>query len=227
MFLACSWQKVKDPVQIRIMTQLMERIYAGKGRSKRAIEGMSEFVRAFLAFEIEDESIKKNIIDIQTRATETGADLKLVEPENVHMTVRFLGDITLNTAEKVFVEMQKVQFKPFPIQLAGLGVFPGLNNPRVLWAGITQGAEQLQNVASQIEPKLQGLGFPPERNPFSPHLTVARVRSARNKLQLADLVMKNADYDFGSIEARCLRLKRSELTPRGPIYSTLKEYCPK
>ena len=198
----------------------------GKVEVNVAVNPMSEFVRAFLAFEIEDEGVKKNLIDIQTCALETGADLKLVEPENIHMTLRFLGDVTLNMAEKVFVEMQKVQFKPFQVVLASLGVFPSLNYPRVLWAGITQGAEKLQNVVSQLEPNLQGLGFLPERNPFSPHLTIARVRSAMNKPQLADFVTKNAKRDFGSFEVRCLKLKRSDLTPRGPIYYTLKEYCP-
>ena len=188
---------------------------------------MSEFVRAFLAFDIESEDVKKKLAHMQMQAVQTGADLKLVETENIHMTIRFLGDITLNMVEKIFVEMKNVQFKPFPVQLTGLGVFPSLNYPRVLWAGIAQGAEQLQNVFTQIEPRLHNLGLQPEPNAFSPHLTIARVRSARNKPQLADFVTKNTKYDFGSIEARCFRLKRSELTPKGPIYSTLKEYCPK
>ncbi len=160
-------------------------------------------------------------------AVKTGADLKLVETENIHMTIRFLGDISMSLADKIYVEMQQVQFKPFPVQLIGLGVFPNLNFPRVLWAGIAQGADQLQNVFTQIEPRLQKLGLSPEPNAFSPHLTIARVRSGRNKPQLAELVTKNVRYDFGFVEAGCFRLKRSELTPRGPIYSTLKEYCPK
>jgi RNA 2',3'-cyclic 3'-phosphodiesterase len=188
---------------------------------------MSEFVRAFLAFDIENEDVKKKLAHMQAQAVQTGADLKLVETENIHMTIRFLGDITLNMADKIFEEMKKIQFKPFPVQLTGLGVFPSLSYPRVLWAGIALGADQLQNIVDQIEPKLQSLGLPPERNAFSPHLTIARVRSARNKPQLAEFVNKNTKYDFGSVEARCLRLKRSELTPKGPIYSTLKEYCPK
>ena len=188
---------------------------------------MSEFVRAFLAFEIDYPEVKKRLTDMQKLALQTGADLKPVEPENIHMTIRFLGDITLNMVEKIYVAMRETQFKQFTIQVAGLGVFPSPSFPRVLWAGIDVGSEQLQNVFNQIEPKLQGLGLSPERNAFSPHLTIARVRSARNKAQLADLVTKNTNYNFGSIEAKCLRLKRSELTPNGPIYSTLKEYCPK
>ncbi|MCW4009363.1 MAG: RNA 2',3'-cyclic phosphodiesterase [Candidatus Bathyarchaeota archaeon] len=188
---------------------------------------MSEFVRAFLAFDIDSDAVKKKLTYMQTQAVQTGADLKLVEPENIHMTIRFLGDITLNMADKIFEEMQKTQFKPFPVQLTGLGVFPSLSYPRVVWAGIALGADQLQNVFEQIEPRLQKLGLTPDNKAFSPHLTIARVRSARNKPQLAEFVTKNAKYDFGAVEARCLRLKRSQLTPKGPIYSTLKEYCPK
>jgi len=188
---------------------------------------MSEFVRAFLAFDIEDPEVKRKLTDMQAHAVQTGADLKLVETDNIHITIRFLGDITLKMADKIFAEMQQISFKPFPVQLAGLGVFPGLNFPRVVWAGIGLGAEQLQSISNQIEPRLQKLGLPPEPNAFSPHLTIARVRSGRNKPQLADFIVKNAKYDFGAIEAKCFRLKRSQLTPSGPIYSTLKEYCPK
>jgi len=188
---------------------------------------MSERVRAFLAFDLDNETVQKRLTNAQKLAIQTGADLKLVEPQNIHITIRFLGDITLNMAEKIHVEMQKIQFTPFTVHIQGLGVFPSLNYPRVLWAGITEGAEQLKNVFTQLEPKLQSLGFAPDPKGFSPHLTIARVRSTRNKPQLVEYVTKNARYDCGTVDAKCLRLKRSELSPRGPIYSTLKEYCPK
>ena len=187
---------------------------------------MSEFVRAFLAFDLESAEVRKNLTDAQLLAAKTGADLKMVETENIHMTIRFLGDITLKIADKIFEEMKKIQFKPFPVRISGVGVFPNLSFPRVLWAGIAEGADQLKNVFLQLEPKLQALGFQPDSHDFSPHLTIARVRSVRNKVQLAEFVEKNAKYDFGVVNAACLRLKRSELTPRGPIYSNLKEFCP-
>ncbi|HKZ88051.1 MAG TPA: RNA 2',3'-cyclic phosphodiesterase [Candidatus Bathyarchaeia archaeon] len=187
---------------------------------------MSAFVRSFLAFDIDNAEVRKNLADAQKLVAQTGADLKLVELENIHMTVRFLGDITLNMADKVFEEMKKVQFTPFNVQISGVGVFPSLSYPRVVWAGISEGADQLRNVFSQLEPRLQGLSFTPDPKGFSPHLTIARVRSARNKEELSEVVQKNAKYDFGVLKAECLRLKRSELTPKGPIYSTLKEYCP-
>jgi 2'-5' RNA ligase len=188
---------------------------------------MPESIRSFLAFDIENEAVRKRLAAAQQLLFQTGADLKLVEPQNIHMTIRFLGDITLNMAEKVFEEMQKVQFAPFDAQINGLGIFPDLRYPRVVWAGITEGADQLKSVFSQLEPRLRGLGFTPDSKGFSPHLTVARVKSGKNKAQLAEFVTKNASYDFGTVKAECLRLKKSDLTPREPIYSTLKEFCPR
>jgi 2'-5' RNA ligase len=129
-------------------------------------------------------------------------------------------------ADKVFEEMKKIQFSPFNVHINGLGVFPSLSYPRVVWAGITEGTDQLRNVFTQLETKIQSLGFTPDPKGFSPHLTIARVRSARNKPQLAECTTKNAKYEVGTVKAQCLRLKKSELTPKGPIYSTLKEVCP-
>jgi len=188
---------------------------------------MAESIRSFLAFDIENEAVRKRLAAAQKLLVQTGADLKLVEPQNIHMTIRFLGDITPNMAEKVFEEMQKVQFATFDAQINGLGVFPDLRYPRVVWAGITEGADQLKSVFSQLEPQLRSLGCTPDSNWFSPHLTIARVKSGKNKAQLADFVTKNASFDFGTVKAECLRLKKSSLTPRGPIYSTLKEFCPR
>jgi 2'-5' RNA ligase len=188
---------------------------------------MSGSIRSFIAFDLESEAVRKSLATAQNLLVQTGADLKLVETQNIHITVRFLGDITPATAEKIFAEMQKVQFTPFNVQIKGLGAFPDLRYPRVVWAGITEGADQLETVFNQLEPRLRSLGFAPDPKGFSPHLTIARVKSGRNKAQLADFVAKNANYDFGTIKAECLRLKKSDLTPRGPIYSTLKEYCPR
>jgi 2'-5' RNA ligase len=187
---------------------------------------MSQSIRSFIAFDIESDAVLNRLASAQSQLIQTGGDLKLVEPQNIHVTVRFLGNITPATAEKIFEEMKQVQFTPFTVQIKGIGAFPNPQYSRVIWAGITQGADQLKNVFSQLEPKLQGLGFTPDNRGFSPHLTIARVRSGRNKQQLADFITKNANYEFGTINAKCLRLKKSTLTPKGPVYSTLKEFCP-
>jgi 2'-5' RNA ligase len=187
---------------------------------------MSETIRSFVAFDIDNESILKRMADVQTLLVKTGADLKLVEPKNIHITLRFLGNITTPMVEKIFEEMKMVRFFPFDAKIYGVGAFPSSRYPRVLWAGITDGADQLLSVFNQLEPRLRGLGFAPDSKGFSPHLTIARVKSERNKAELARFIGEKANYEFGIVKAACLRLKRSDLTPRGPIYSTLKEFCP-
>jgi len=192
----------------------------------RRTNPVSETIRSFIAFDLDNEPILKRIADVQALLAKTGADLKLVEPKNIHITLRFLGNITMQIAEKIYEEMKKVQFTPFDVKLHGVGAFPNLRYPRVLWVGITQGADQLRGIFSQLEPRLRGLGFQPDPKGFSPHLTIARVKSGRNKAELARCATENANYEFGTIKAEWLRLKKSDLTPEGPIYSTLKEYCP-
>lgn len=187
---------------------------------------MGEGVRSFIAFDLENESVLKRITEAQAMLVKTGADLKAVEPQNIHVTVRFLGNVPLGMVDRVYEGMKQVQFIPFNVNLRGLGAFPDVRYPRVCWAGITEGADQLRGIFSQLEPRLRALGFAPDPKGFSPHLTIARVRSGRNKVELAECLGANADFDFGQIGALCLRLKKSDLTPRGPVYSTLREVCP-
>jgi len=179
-----------------------------------------------MAFDLDNPTVRNKLAKAQALLVQTGADVKLVESENIHVTMRFLGDVTPTMVDKVFEEMRKIQFTPFTVQLKGIGVFPSLSYPRVVWAGIIEGADQLRDIFSQIEPRLRALGFAPDSKGFSPHLTIARVRSGRNKAQLADFVKENAGCDFGTIKAECLRLKQSVLSPKGPAYSTLREFCP-
>lgn len=187
---------------------------------------MSEGIRSFVAFDLDNADVLKKLTDVQSFVMKTGADVKVVEPENIHMTLRFLGSTTPSMVERIFEEMKKVQFTPFDVKIRGVGAFPDIRYPRVLWAGIAEGADQLRGIFKQLEPRLIGLGFAPDPKGFNPHLTIARVRSGRNRDVLARFLAENEGYDFGVVRAECLRLKKSELTPRGPIYSTLKEFCP-
>ena len=187
---------------------------------------MSEQIRSFIAFDMENELVLNRLAQAQKLLVETGADLRLVEPQNIHITMRFLGSISPGMVEKVYEAMKKVKFTPFTVEIRGLGVFPSMNYPRVVWAGLTEGVDQLKSIFSQLEPQMRALGFEADAYWFSPHLTIARVRSGANKQRLAELVTKKADYEFGTIKADCLRLKKSQLSPKGPTYSTLREYCP-
>jgi len=157
----------------------------------------------------------------------TGADLKLVKSQNIHQTIRFLGDIHPPMVDAIYEEMKQISFTPFEIELEGVGAFPKPSYPRVVWAGIRKGANELKDVFEQLEPRLRGLGFKADMKGVSPHLTIARVRTGRNKAILAEIIRELENYEFGTVKAECLKLKKSDLTPRGPIYTNLKEVCGK
>lgn len=188
---------------------------------------MSGTIRSFLAFDIEDQTVLRRLTKVQSILTNTRADLKLVKPENIHLTVRFLGNTQEALVDAIHEEMKQISFSPFIVKLEGLGVFPKLSYPRVIWAGIKKGANELKDIFEQIEPRLRGLGFKPDHKGFSPHLTIARVKTGRNKIGLADQVKELEDYEFGPVKVECLRLKKSDLTPRGPIYTNLRDVCGK
>ncbi|MEM2341935.1 MAG: RNA 2',3'-cyclic phosphodiesterase [Candidatus Bathyarchaeia archaeon] len=184
-----------------------------------------ELIRSFIAFDIEDENIIRELSRVQSALLETGADLKLVEPKNIHITIRFLGEITPAMIDKVYGEMGKVTFSPFDIEIRGLGAFPNLRHINVIWAGIRRGSNELRSIYYQLEPNLQRLGLKLDDKGFSPHLTIARVRTGRKRDELAKIIKDFENHEFGIVRARCLRLKKSVLTSHGPIYSTLREVC--
>jgi 2'-5' RNA ligase len=112
--------------------------------------------------------------------------------------------------------------KPFPITLKGTGVFPNQNYMKVLWIGITDEGN-IETIARVIDEKLEPLGFKKENRGFSPHLTVGRVKTARNKDQLLKVIENYKAVEFLIQKVQSITLKKSELTPKGPIYTTLKE----
>lgn len=186
---------------------------------------MTETIRSFIAFDINNPSVLAKFNEVQDLLARTGADLKSVAPHNIHITLRFLGDIEADAIDSIHESMKQVSFSAFECKVQGLGVFPNLNYARVVWAGIREGSDEFKKIADQLEPKLRSLGFKADAKGFSPHLTLARVRTGRNKNELARIIQELVDYDFGVVRAECLRLRKSVLTPQGPIYSTLREVC--
>lgn len=186
---------------------------------------MPEPIRSFIAFDIDNKEIMNKLSAVQEKLVKTGADLKLVKPENIHITMRFLGNIQPAMVDKIHNEMEQIVFTPFEAQIQGVGAFPTLKYACVVWAGIKKGAEKLEDIFNQLEPRLRKLGFAPDKKGFSPHITIARVRTGRNKAELVHCINELTNYEFGVLQVNCLKLKKSVLTPKGPIYSTLKEVC--
>jgi 2'-5' RNA ligase len=182
-----------------------------------------ERVRSFIAVDLDDAEIKNRITKTQQDLEQTGASLKIVQPEIMHLTLRFLGEIPQATVQRVIEAMDATRFSPFDAQFSGVGVFPNIRRISVIWIGITNGQQQLAEIFEQLEPKLRMIGLPPDNKGFSPHLTIARVRSGLNKEPLAKSIESMRDIEFGKMGVNAVRLKKSMLTPRGPIYTTLHE----
>lgn len=186
---------------------------------------MSEPIRSFIAFDINNEEILKRLSEAQEKLVKTGADLRLVKPENIHITVRFLGNIRSNMVDRIHSEIEHVAFTSFEVEIRGIGAFPTLKYARVVWASIQKGVEKLEDMFNQLEPRLRELGLSPDKKGFSPHITIARVRTGRNKAELIHCINELTNYEFGVLKTECLKLKKSVLTSKGPIYSTLKQVC--
>jgi 2'-5' RNA ligase len=178
-------------------------------------------LRSFVAVDI-DEEVRRRLAEVQGRLAATGADLKLVEPENIHVTMKFLGDVPESRLAGLVEALERsvAGEAKFNIGVKRIGVFPSLSYIRVVWAGVEQGSDELVKIQRKIDGELRSLGFPAERD-FVPHLTIARVRTARMKEQLAAFVKQNAGAEFGVCRVQAVELKHSTLTPKGPIYGTI------
>jgi len=177
--------------------------------------------RGFIAIDI--EAFPKTV-DFVNEVRNSGANIKAVELKNIHITLKFLGE----TNENLIDEIEKIikdsieGIEPFEIELKGAGVFPNLNYMKVMWIGIEHG-EKIGEISKKIDEQVSKLGFEREKRKFSAHLTIARIKSAKNKEKLQQIIEKYREAEFGKMKVESIKIKKSDLTPKGPIYTTLKD----
>ncbi len=152
--------------------------------------------------------------------------MKPVERENIHLTLKFLGNVSAPRLGEVKSSLQQVIFSAFTAEIKGAGAFPNLNHMNVVWVGVNEGWSQVEQIYEQVEKLLSGLGFRREHRPFSPHITIARVRSGRKRDEVASFLQRLTEESFGTITVDKIRLKQSILSSSGPKYSTLLEIPP-
>jgi 2'-5' RNA ligase len=180
-------------------------------------------VRAFIAVDL-NESVREKLVAVQGLLPTAAARLKPVEPPNIHLTLKFLGEVPEEKIGAITKATEEAAsgFQKFNVHIKGIGVFPSLHNIRVIWAGISEGRERVIELQRKIDVALQPLGFRLERD-FHPHATLARVKFVRERARLVDFIKGKSNEDFGVTEVDSVELKQSTLTPKGPIYSTLTE----
>ena len=172
-------------------------------------------MRIFVAIEINDKNVLDSISKIQS---ELKINAKPVKIQNLHFTVQFLGEVSEQIVGKISRELCDLEFTPFSISLSGVGVFPKSNNPRVVWVGTNDGINELEELVVDIQKKLLCFGFSPDKK-FKPHVTIFRIK---NKIgDITNELEKFSIHYFGKQMISEVKLKKSELTPNGPIYTDL------
>ena len=175
-------------------------------------------MRTFVAIEISNNDILQKISSLQKSIHFKAKPVKI---NQIHFTLQFLGEIDQEKCEKVQDVLNTITFSQFDLSLKGVGGFPNLKNPRVIWIGIEKdGAEKLTDLANEIGTKLTTIGFEKDKK-FKPHLTVFRVKK---RIENVSSIMRDFEaVEFGTETVSKIKLKKSVLSPKGPEYSDLLE----
>jgi 2'-5' RNA ligase len=181
------------------------------------------YIRCFIAIDLSVQ-IKKELGELIGDLKSNDSDIKWVMSENLHLTLKFLG----NTPEEQLADIAGAltpivsSCKPFYIKIVGTGIFPNRKNPRVVWAGV-QDSEILRNLKRDIEKSMSTFGYEEEKKEFTPHLTLGRVHSHKGMISIMNELSKFEGKDFGTMHVNGILLMKSELRPKGPEYTCLKD----
>jgi 2'-5' RNA ligase len=180
-------------------------------------------VRAFISVDFDDESIRKNIVSIQTKINSSGAHLRLVNPSILHITLEFLGEISQDKIKEIKEILDKIEFPKLKLEVKEPNVLPSENYIKVVYCELEGDIEPLKQIQTEIRLKLKEKDFRVDKRPFKPHLTIARVKSKKNREELIDVIKELSEIHCGIQEIMSLKLKKSVLKLEGPEYSTLHE----
>lgn len=180
-------------------------------------------MRSFISIDITSKELLDNIKVFQTNLKNSACPMKVVERENLHLTLKFIGEIGESSYKRIVDSLSPSlsEFSSFEVNLKGSGFFPSISELRVVWVGMN--APEIVYIQKEIDDTLKGMGFREDRK-FVPHLTVSRVKSSLNKKSLLNVLDEYKEHDFGSEMITKINFKKSTLTPSGPIYETLKEF---
>ena len=172
-------------------------------------------MRCFIAIDARSEKLEPLLNRLSSLP-----GVKAVEPENLHITLKFLGEISRDKAQQVTLAMERAlhNMEPFSYSIRGVGAFPSLNYIRVIYAGVDAGEDRILEMQRRIEAELEKIGFKMEKRAFVPHITLARVKIPRKKAQLQRFIQEFKGGSFGEIEVDSVSLMESILKPSGPEY---------
>lgn len=179
-------------------------------------------VRLFVAVEITGE-IRKKLAEFQDKLKKVDADVGWVAPENIHITLKFIGAIDEEKIEAItnIIKDSVTHIKPFDLDYRGVGTLPTEKNPRVIFADVIDVGGVLAKIHERLDNQLMALGVEHEDRKFNAHLTVGRIKTRRNVRKLIENLNSYNGFDFGSEHVTQVVLMKSDLSPEGPIYTKL------
>lgn len=185
---------------------------------------MSQTIRSFVAIELPDAVI--SLLDkVQHDLSSLRLRVRWVRPKNIHLTLKFLGNINSGDIAKIGSAMTDAakDCGPFKLTVGGIGVFPGLKRPRVIWIGFGGDMKVLLGLQHNLEDRLAAVGFPKENRSFKAHLTLGRIKGAVNPATIRQIVQEYSDLGDLEFTSDRIILFRSDLKPSGAVYSQLKQ----
>jgi 2'-5' RNA ligase len=185
---------------------------------------MSETIRTFIAAELPGKIIS-SISRVQENIRSYGFKIRWVRPENIHLTLKFLGNVKKADIEKVGeVIFESVQgYSPITLRAKGIGTFPGIKRPRVIWVGISGQLDLIIGLHKTLDEKLETIGFPRENRSFKGHLTLGRIKAKIDPKRFGDALIEFVGFESESFVADRIILFKSELKPTGAVYTKLVE----
>ena len=180
-------------------------------------------LRTFLGVDL-GQSIRDRAVALQKDlARAAGTEVKWVEPENLHATLLFLGEVDERQVPRVcqLVAQETANHPAFEISVETAGCFPNARRPRILWVGVGQGSQELCALHDSLEQGLETLGFRREERRYTPHITLGRVKSERPPDSLPAVLAQHAGWKGGETTVQEVLVMSSQLTPRGPHYTVL------
>ena len=182
-------------------------------------------MRAFLAIELNDYVVDKLVKTQQKLDNPDFGKIKMVEKQNMHLTVKFFGDIDNTKLNQITrcINDAKDDFKPFTGKVVGIGAFANFHNPRVIWTTLKDKEDMTTRLLKSFDMEFSNLGFKKEKS-YKPHITLGRVKNIKDKKMLYEALESVKREYYGKVDVNKLVLKSSTLTPAGPIYKTVEEF---
>lgn len=180
-------------------------------------------MRCFVAVGM-PSSVRERLAEAIEEFKKPRADVRWVPTENMHLTLKFLGATKEDIVGRITGVLSEIlsSYEPFYIKISGVGCFPDMRRPKIIWAGVEESAG-LIDLTRDVDAAMVGLGYTAEKRAFSPHLTIGRVKSGKGLPELMSAMDKLSAAGFGDIEVDKVTLMKSELRPAGAVYSSLAE----